>query len=363
MKHTILYDKHIGFNAKMVPFAGFTMPLQYTGITDEHNAVRKSAGIFDVSHMGQFTVSGNDAENFLQLLTTNDVKKLSYGQAQYSTMCLEDGGIIDDLVIYRFEDHYMMVVNAANIDSDFQWISDNIKGDVTLKDISEETNLIAVQGPESCEILHKITDYNLSELKFYHFIETNVAGFPVVLSRTGYTGELGFEIYGNDESIPAIWDKLFDTQEVKVFPIGLGARDTLRMEMKYVLYGPDINPTTTPIEAGLRRITKFDKGEFIGRESLIHENVNQKKRLICFEMMERAVPRQNYDIFSNGEQIGMVTSGTQSPSLNKGIGLGYVEIEYAKPGTKIDIDIRGHKKSATIMKPPLYNHGTVNIYP
>jgi len=363
MKRTILYDKHIGFNAKMVPFAGFTMPLQYTGITDEHNAVRKSAGIFDVSHMGQFTVSGNDAENFLQLLTTNDVKKLSYGQAQYSTMCLEDGGIIDDLVIYRFEDHYMMVVNAANIESDFQWISDNIKGDVTLKDISEETNLIAVQGPESCEILHKITDYNLSELKFYHFIETNVAGFPVVLSRTGYTGELGFEIYGNDESIPAIWDKLFDTQEVKVFPIGLGARDTLRMEMKYVLYGPDINPTTTPIEAGLRRITKFDKGEFIGRESLIHENVNQKKRLICFEMMERAVPRQNYDIFSNGEQIGMVTSGTQSPSLNKGIGLGYVEIEYAKPGTKIDIDIRGHKKSATIMKPPLYNHGTVNIYP
>jgi len=278
-------------------------------------------------------------------------------------MCLEDGGIIDDLVIYRFEDHYMMVVNAANIESDFQWISDNIKGDVTLKDISEETNLIAVQGPESCELLHKITDYNLSELKFYHFIETNVAGFPVVLSRTGYTGELGFEIYGNDESIPVIWDKLFDIQEIQVLPIGLGARETLRMEMKYVLYGPDINPTTTPIEAGLRRITKFDKGEFIGRESLIHENVNQKKRLICFEMMERAVPRQNYDIFSNGEQIGMVTSGTQSPSLNKGIGLGYVEIEYAKPGTKIDIEIRGLKKPATIMRPPLYSHGTVNLYP
>ena len=361
MKRTILYDKHIGFNAKMIPFAGFTMPLQYTGITDEHNAVRSSAGIFDVSHMGQFTISGNDAENFLQLLTTNDIKKLSNGQAQYSTMCLEDGGIIDDFVIYRFEDHYMMVVNAANIESDFQWISDNIKGDVTLKDISEETNLIAVQGPESCEILHKITDYNLSELKFYHFIETNVAGFPVVLSRTGYTGELGFEIYGNDESIPAIWDKLFDIQEVQVLPIGLGARETLRMEMKYVLYGPDINPTTTPIEAGLRWITKFDKGEFIGRESLIHENVNQKKRLICFEMMERAVPRQNYDIFSNGEKIGMVTSGTQSPSLNKGIGLGYVEIEYAKPGTKIDIDIRGHKKSATIMKSPLYKEGTVYL--
>ena len=359
MKHTILYDKHIGFNAKMVPFAGFTMPLQYTGITDEHNAVRTSAGIFDVSHMGEFTISGNDAENFLQLLTTNDIKKLSNGQAQYSTMCLEDGGIIDDLVIYRFENHYMMVVNAANIESDFQWISNNIKGDVTLKDISEETNLIAVQGPESGELLHGITDYNLSELKFYNFIETNVAGYPVVLSRTGYTGELGFEIYGNDESIPAIWDKLFDTQEVHVLPVGLGARDTLRMEMKYALYGKDINQGTTPIEAGLRRITKFDKGAFIGRESLIDENVHHKKRLVCFEMMERAVPRQNYNIFAKRKHIGMVTSGTQSPSLTKGIGLGYVEMKYTIPGTKIEIEIRGHKKSATIMRPPLYKNGTV----
>ena len=361
MKRTILYDKHIGFNAKMVPFAGFIMPLHYTGITDEHNAVRTSVGVFDVSHMGEFIISGNDAENFLQFLTTNNIKKLSYGQAQYSTMCLDDGGIIDDIVIYRFEGHYMMVVNAANIESDFQWISNNIKGDVTLKDISEETNLIAVQGPESGELLHGITDYNLSELKFYNFIETNVAGYPVVLSRTGYTGELGFEIYGNDESIPAIWDKLFDTQKVHVLPVGLGARDTLRMEMKYALYGKDINQGTTPIEAGLRRITKFDKGAFIGRKSLMDENVHHKKRLVCFEMMERAVPRQHYDIFSNREQIGRVTSGTQSPSLNKGIGLGYVEMEYANPGTKIDIDIRGQKKPATIMKPPLYKQGTVNL--
>ena len=361
MKHTILYDKHIGFNAKMVPFAEFSMPLQYTGITDEHNGVRTSVGVFDVSHMGEFTISGNDAENFLQLLTTNDIKKLAIGQAQYSTMCLENGGIIDDLVIYRFDDHYMMVVNAANIGSDFQWISNKIKGDVTLRDISDETNLIAVQGPKSGGLLHGITDHNLSKLKFYHFIETNVAGYPVVLSRTGYTGELGFEIYGNDESILAIWDKLFDTQELQVLPVGLGARDTLRMEMKYTLYGMDIDRGTTPIEAGLRWITKFDKGAFIGRESLMDENIEYKKRLVCFEMMERAVPRHNYDIFVNEKQIGMVTSGTQSPSLNKGIGLGYVEIEYANPGTKIDIDIRGRKKSATIMKPPLYKHGTVKL--
>jgi len=361
MKHTILYDKHIGFNAKMVPFAEFSMPLQYTGITDEHNGVRTSVGVFDVSHMGEFTISGNDAENFLQLLTTNDIKKLAIGQAQYSTMCLENGGIIDDLVIYRFDDHYMMVVNAANIGSDFQWISNKIKGDVTLRDISDETNLIAVQGPKSGGLLHGITDHNLSKLKFYHFIETNVAGYPVVLSRTGYTGELGFEIYGNDESILAIWDKLFDTQELQVLPVGLGARDTLRMEMKYTLYGMDIDRGTTPIEAGLRWITKFDKGAFIGRESLMDENIEYKKRLVCFEMMERAVPRHNYDIFVNEKQIGMVTSGTQSPSLNKGIGLGYVEMEYANPGTKIDIDIRGRKKSATIMKPPLYKHGTVKL--
>lgn len=361
MKHTILYDKHIGFNAKMVPFAEFSMPLQYTGITDEHNGVRTSVGVFDVSHMGEFTISGNDAENFLQLLTTNDIKKLAIGQAQYSTMCLENGGIIDDLVIYRFDDHYMMVVNAANIGSDFQWISNKIKGDVTLRDISDETNLIAVQGPKSGGLLHGITDHNLSKLKFYHFIETNVAGYPVVLSRTGYTGELGFEIYGNDESILAIWDKLFDTQELQVLPVGLGARDTLRMEMKYTLYGMDIDRGTTPIEAGLRWITKFDKGAFIGRQSLMDENIEYKKRLVCFEMMERAVPRHNYDIFVNEKQIGMVTSGTQSPSLNKGIGLGYVEIEYANPGTKIDIDIRGRKKSAIIMKPPLYKQGTVNL--
>lgn len=361
MKHTILYDKHIGFNAKMVPFAEFSMPLQYTGITDEHNGVRTSVGVFDVSHMGEFTISGNDAENFLQLLTTNDIKKLAIGQAQYSTMCLENGGIIDDLVIYRFDDHYMMVVNAANIGSDFQWISNKIKGDVTLRDISDETNLIAVQGPKSGGLLHGITDHNLSKLKFYHFIETNVAGYPVVLSRTGYTGELGFEIYGNDESILAIWDKLFDTQELQVLPVGLGARDTLRMEMKYTLYGMDIDRGTTPIEAGLRWITKFDKGAFIGRKSLMDENIEYKKRLVCFEMMERAVPRHNYDIFVNEKQIGMVTSGTQSPSLNKGIGLGYVEIEYANPGTKIDIDIRGRKKSAIIMKPPLYKQGTVNL--
>ena len=361
MKHTILYDKHIGFNAKMVPFAEFSMPLQYTGITDEHNAVRTSVGVFDVSHMGEFTISGNDAENFLQLLTTNDINKLAIGRAQYSTMCLENGGIIDDLVIYRFDDHYMMVVNAANIESDFQWISNKIKGDVTLRDISDETNLIAVQGPKSGGLLHGITDHNLSKLKFYHFIETNVAGYPVVLSRTGYTGELGFEIYGNDESILAIWDKLFDTQELQVLPVGLGARDTLRMEMKYTLYGMDIDRGTTPIEAGLRWITKFDKGAFIGRQSLMDENIEYKKRLVCFEMMERAVPRHNYDIFVNEKQIGMVTSGTQSPSLNKGIGLGYVEIEYANPGTKIDIDIRGRKKSAIIMKPPLYKQGTVNL--
>ena len=361
MKHTILYDKHIGFNAKMVPFAEFSMPLQYTGITDEHNGVRTSVGVFDVSHMGEFTISGNDAENFLQLLTTNDINKLAIGRAQYSTMCLENGGIIDDLVIYRFDDHYMMVVNAANIESDFQWISNNIKGDVTLRDISDETNLIAVQGPKSGGLLHGITDHNLSKLKFYHFIETNVAGYPVVLSRTGYTGELGFEIYGNDESILAIWDKLFDTQELQVLPVGLGARDTLRMEMKYTLYGMDIDRGTTPIEAGLRWITKFDKGAFIGRQSLMDENIEYKKRLVCFEMMERAVPRHNYEIFVNEKQIGMVTSGTQSPSLNKGIGLGYVEIEYANPGTKIDIDIRGRKKSAIIMKPPLYKQGTVNL--
>ena len=339
MKHTILYDKHIGFNAKMVPFAGFIMPLQYTGITDEHTAVRTSVGVFDVSHMGEFTISGNDAENFLQLLTTNDIKKLSYGQAQYSTMCLEDGGIIDDLVIYRFEDHYMMVVNAANIESDFQWISNNIKGDVTLKDVSEETNLIAVQGPESGELLHGITDYNLSELKFYHFIETNVAGYPVVLSRTGYTGELGFELYVDGNTANKIWDALLNDG---VKPAGLGARDALRLEMGYSLYGNDLSESITPLEANLGMFINL-KRDYVGRDALKTQKEEGVKRiLVPFKTTSRRSARKDFEVYQNDKKIGFVTSAAFSPILNVGIGLAMVDVNDFKDNSSFELrDKRG----------------------
>ncbi|MAR35741.1 MAG: glycine cleavage system protein T [Candidatus Marinimicrobia bacterium] len=360
MKRTSLYDKHISLNAKMVPFAGYSMPMSYTGIIDEHNAVRNMIGVFDVSHMGEFKISGKGAESFLQLLTINDVKKISTGQAQYSALCLSNGGIVDDIVLYHFEEYYMMVVNAANIKDDYNWLLENSNEDVVIENISENLNLIAVQGPKSAVILNDVLDCNLNQLKYYNFIQLIFNGDSLIVSRTGYTGELGFEIYGNSESIVSLWDNIFDYKKLKVMPVGLGARDTLRLEMNYSLYGMDISRSINPIEAGLGWITSFNKGDFIGRDALLLEKNENHKRRISFEMLERAVPRNNYDIIIDGNIVGKVTSGTQSPTLDKGIGIGYIQVDHSAPGTEISIDIRSREKLAVIVPPPFYKYGTVN---
>ena len=360
MKHTALYDRHVSLEAKMVPFAGYSMPMFYSSIVDEHNAVRNMIGVFDVSHMGEFKISGLGAENFLQLITINDIKKISVGQAQYSALCLKDGGILDDIILYRFDDHFMMVVNAANIKDDYNWLLENVKEDVDLEDISEKLNLIAVQGPKSAILLNDILNFNIAQLKYYNFIQLKYNDDLLIVSRTGYTGELGFEIYGNSESIIFLWEKIFKYEKLKVTPVGLGARDTLRLEMNYALYGMDISRSTNPIEAGLGWITSFNKGAFIGRDALLLKKNENYKRRISFEMLERAVPRHDYDIIVDEEIVGKVTSGTQSPTLGKGIGIGYIQANYSAPGTKISIDIRSREKLAVIVNPPFYKNGTVN---
>jgi len=360
LKYTALYDRHVSLEAKMVPFAGYSMPMFYSSIVDEHNAVRNMIGVFDVSHMGEFKISGLGAENFLQLITINDIKKISVGQAQYSALCLKDGGILDDIILYRFDDHFMMVVNAANIKDDYNWLLENVKEDVDLEDISEKLNLIAVQGPKSAILLNDILNFNIAQLKYYNFIQLKYNDDLLIVSRTGYTGELGFEIYGNSESIIFLWEKIFKYEKLKVTPVGLGARDTLRLEMNYALYGMDISRSTNPIEAGLGWITSFNKGAFIGRDALLLKKNENYKRRISFEMLERAVPRHDYDIIVDEEIVGKVTSGTQSPTLGKGIGIGYIQANYSAPGTKISIDIRSREKLAVIVNPPFYKNGTVN---
>jgi len=359
IKRTSLFNKHKELGAKIVPFAGFEMPLQYEGVIKEHNAVRTTAGVFDVSHMGEFIVKGNNAEKFLNYVTINDVSKIEIGQAQYSAMCYDDGGIIDDLLIYRYNDYYMLVVNAANIEKDYNWLNEHLLDDVTLENHSDEISLIALQGPKSREILSKISESEISDLPFYYFLEGKVAGCDVTIARTGYTGELGFEIYGKNEDIPKVWDSLFNIgKPMGLVPAGLAARDTLRLEMKFCLYGNDIDRTTHPFEAGLGWITNVDKGDFIGREAIIDRKANMTRRLVCVEMLDKAIPRHNYDIYINDEKIGYFTSGGQSPSLQKGIGLAYINRPYTKSGTEIEVEIRGKRKKAVIVKPPFYKDGT-----
>ena len=359
IKRTALFSKHKALGAKLVPFAGFEMPLQYEGVIKEHIAVRTTAGAFDVSHMGEFIVKGKNAEKFLNYVTINDVSKIEVVQAQYSAMCFDDGGIIDDLLIYRYNDYYMLVVNAANIEKDFNWLNGQLSDDVILENHSADISLIAVQGPQSRNILSKISESDISDLPFYYFLEGKVAGCDVTIARTGYSGELGFEIYGNNKDIPKVWDALFNIgKPMGLVPTGLAARDTLRLEMKFCLYGNDIDKTTHPYEAGLGWITKVDKGNFIGRESIIDRKENMARRLVCIEMLDKAIPRQGYEIYIDAEKIGYFTSGGQSPSLQKGIGLAYINRPHTKSGTEIEVEIRGKRKKAVIVKPPFYKEGT-----
>lgn len=356
VKKTGFYDIHKRLGAKIVEFAGYYMPIQYSGIISEHKRVRQSVGLFDVSHMGEFVVTGKNALDFLQHLTINDVSKLAVNQVQYSAMCYDDGGIVDDLLVYRLKDRYMMVVNASNLQKDFEWAQNHLMPQVDLRNYSDDFSLLALQGPKAVATLQKLTDVNLDEIKYYWLFEGQVAGVDMMVSRTGYTGEPGFELCFPKEYSEKIWDALMDAgREFEIEPIGLGARDTLRLEMKYCLYGNDIDQSTNPLEAGLSWITKLEKGDFIGRDALL--KVKQEgvtRRLIGFEMEEKAFPRHGYKIFAEGQEVGHVTSGTFSPMLEKGIGMGYVARGFTKTGTPLEIEIRKQHVAAHVVKTPFY---------
>ncbi|MDX1617599.1 MAG: glycine cleavage system aminomethyltransferase GcvT [Balneolaceae bacterium] len=361
LKRTPFYEIHKDLDAKLVEFGGWEMPVQYESIRKEHRAVRESVGLFDISHMGEFYIHGPEAEDLIQYVTVNDVAKLSEGQAQYSVMCYEDGGIVDDLLVYKLFDGggYMLVVNAANIEKDFEWIEENRSFDAELRDGSADTCLLAVQGPKSVETLQKLTDTDLGSIKFYRFERGTLAGFDaIVISATGYTGEKGFELYFDRDAVNSrsIWEAIMEAgEEFSIEPCGLGARDTLRLEMGFALYGNDITADTNPLEARLGWLTKIDKGDFIGRDALKRlKEEGLSRKLVGFVMDdERAIPRADYPIFDGeGEEIGFVTSGSQSITLGKGIGMGYVPMKYSEEGTKIAVGIRNRKVKATVHYPP-----------
>lgn len=355
VKKTPLFEVHKNLGARIIDFGGWLMPVQYSGILEEHRRVRSSAGLFDVSHMGEIEFKGKDALSIVQKLTTNDVSQLRDGEIQYSVFCYPDGGIVDDLTVYRFnKDHFMFCVNASNTEKDYDWIIKNSNGDVEIKNISSEIGQIALQGPRSQEILSKLTKIELNNLRYYWFVEGEVAGIKAIISRTGYTGEDGFELYIPPESACYLWNELMkEGNEYGVTPVGLGARDTLRMEMKYVLYGNDIDKTTSPLEAGLGWITKLDKGYFIGRDTLAgQKSKGINRKLIGFEMVDRAIARHTYTILKDGRVTGRVTSGSYSPSLGRNVGIGYVEIGNSSVGTEIDVDVRGKTQRAIVVKTP-----------
>ena len=359
MKNTPFTQQHLALGAKMAEYAGFNMPISYSGINDEHATVRKNAGVFDVSHMGEFILKGDKALDLIQRVTTNDASKLTAGKAQYSCLPNEAGGIIDDLIVYCIEENkvYMLVVNAANIEKDWQSISDHNTGNVEIHNISEKTCLLAIQGPNATKILQPLIDVDILNMKYYTFVKGKFAGIDnVLLSATGYTGSGGIEIYfeNKDDNASIIWDKIFEEGTPNgLKPIGLAARDTLRLEMGYCLYGNDIDDTTTPLEAGLGWITKFTK-DFVAKEILAKEKANGiKQKLVGLEMLEKGIPRHDYEIQNEeGETIGRVTSGTQSPSLQKAIAMGYLNVNYSKIDTKVFIKIREKLVSAKVVKMP-----------
>ncbi|KGO79759.1 glycine cleavage system protein T [Flavobacterium beibuense F44-8] len=358
MKNTALTHIHEGLGAKMVPFAGYNMPVQYEGVNVEHETVRNGVGVFDVSHMGEFFITGPNALALIQKVTTNDASTLTVGRAQYSCLPNEDGGIVDDLIVYKMgEEKYLLVVNASNIEKDWNWISSKNDVGATMENASEDYSLLAIQGPKAAEAMQSLTSVNLTEIKYYHFEVADFAGVSdVIVSATGYTGSGGFEIYVKNSDIEQVWNKVFEAGAAYgIKPIGLAARDTLRLEMGFCLYGNDINDTTSPIEAGLGWITKFTK-DFTNSEAIKkqkEEGVSRK--LVGFELTERGIPRHDYEITDkDGNVIGIVTSGTMAPSLGKGIGLGYVPTAYAAPDSEIYIRIRKNDVAAKVVKLPFY---------
>jgi len=358
MKNTALSLTHEALGAKMVPFAGYNMPVQYEGVNIEHETVRNGVGVFDVSHMGEFLIEGPNALALIQKVTSNDASKLSVGKAQYSCLPNDNGGIVDDLIVYKVkEETYLLVVNASNIEKDWNWIQSKNDVGAEMKDISENYSLLAIQGPKAVEAMQSLSSHDLSEIKFYNFIVGDFAGIEhVIISATGYTGSGGFEIYCKNSEVKQVWDKVFEAgADYGIKPIGLAARDTLRLEMGYCLYGNDIDDTTSPIEAGLGWITKFTK-DFTNCEALEDQKRRgPERKLVAFELDERGIPRHGYDIVDgNGNKIGEVTSGTMSPSLGIGIGLGYVPMVFTDIGSKINIQIRKNAVPATVVKLPFY---------
>jgi len=356
LKLIALNQKHIELGAKMVPFAGYSMPLQYSALTQEHKTVRNGVGIFDVSHMGEFFLKGPNALTLIQKVTSNDAAKLVNGQAQYSCLPNDQGGIVDDLLVYKIsEEAYLLVVNASNIEKDWNWISQYNDLEVEMTNESDNYSLFAVQGPMAVKALQKLTTIDLSAIKYYHFQIGEMAGISnVIISATGYTGAGGFELYVKNEDAAALFDAVMEAgKEEGILPIGLGARDTLRLEMGFALYGNDINDTTSPIEAGLGWITKFSK-EFTNSVALLaQKEAGITRKLVGFEMMERGIPRKDYTILdTDGNEIGTVTSGGQSPSLEKGIGMGYVQKAFSKKGTELLIQIRKKQVKAVVVRPP-----------
>jgi aminomethyltransferase len=355
LKRTPLYDRHVALGAKIVPFAGYEMPVQYAqGITAEHKAVRERCGLFDVSHMGEFIIRGARAVDFVNYVTTNDVAALAIGQVHYSTILNDHGTIEDDCLVYRFADHLMMVVNASNIAKDFAHISRHAATfGVTIEDVSDETGLLALQGPLAAKVLQPLTETDLSTIGYYHFAEGSVAGMPMIISRTGYTGEDGFELYHDVRYSERLWDALIAAGDVT--PAGLGARDTLRLEMGMALYGNDIDDSVTPLEANLAWLVKLKKGEFVGSDVLNAQKAKGvTKKLVGFTLGDRNIARHGYPVFANGNESGAVCSGTMSPTLGTPIGTCYLPADSAKEGTAFEIEIRGKRVPATVVKPPFY---------
>ena len=360
MKSTVFNPRHKQMGARMVEFAGFEMPIEYSGINAEHQAVRNSVGVFDVSHMGEIWIKGKGARPLLDYVLSNDPGELTPGKAQYTCFPNGKGGIVDDLIVHQFDDEkYFLVVNASNIEKDYNWLKSQNNFGAELENSSNRISQLAVQGPDAIKVLQKITNVNLYEMKSFTFVTGKIGGVEdVIIATTGYTGSGGFELYLENDNPLQLWDKIFEAGlEYDIKPVGLAARDTLRLEMGYCLYGNDISDTTSPIEAGLGWITRFNQGrEFIDRDRLLeHKNNGVLRKLVGFELIDRGIPRQHYKLFSKeGEEIGEVTSGTMSPSLKKGIGLAYIKTPYAAPGTEIVIEIRDKKLKASVVRMPFY---------
>jgi len=359
---TPLHAEHAALGAKLVPFAGYEMPVQYpTGITAEHHAVRNAAGLFDVSHMGEFMVRGERALDFVQHVTTNDVSRLEVGQAQYSTLLNDEGRLLDDLLVYRYPDHYMLVVNGANKDKDWRWVS-RFAGryGVELEDRTDDIALLALQGPKAEAILRRLTDADLDSIRYYRFAEGTVDGVPATISRTGYTGEDGFELYVPAAAAAGLWRRLLEAGgEDGLVPAGLGCRDSLRLEMGYALYGNDLDEETSPLEAGLGWVVKMDKGDFVGRDALARQKEQGiTRRLVGFRLKERGFPRHGYPVSVDGQEAGVVTSGVLSPTLGEGVGMAFVPAAAARPGTEIGIVIRNAAVPAEVVRPPFHKGGT-----